>query len=267
MNRDDYIAANRAAWDSSAIHHRGNPLWNELTAGFARPGYSCLDDVETTRLREIGVTGKHVAQLCCNNGRELISIRNLGAARCVGFDQSEAFLAQGRELNMIAGANCEFVCGDVYRISDVYDSAFDLVVITIGVFGWMPDLPGFFAVVERLLKPGGMLFVHEEHPVMNMMDPTSERPFEIANSYFGIQPEAGDAVIVYDGMIAAKVDTHYWFFHTLADIISCCVNSGLEIRKFEEYPFNINTVEYRIYERPSRNMPMSYSLVAQKPMT
>ena len=42
-------------------------------------------------LMDIGVAGKRVIQLCCNDGRELLSVRHLGAAYCVGVDQSRPF--------------------------------------------------------------------------------------------------------------------------------------------------------------------------------
>ena len=65
-----------------------------LREEFRRPGFSCLDAVAGERLQALGLAGKSVAQLCCNNGREILSIESLGADPCVGFDQSAAFLAQ-----------------------------------------------------------------------------------------------------------------------------------------------------------------------------
>ena len=70
----------------------------------ARPGYNRLDETLTARLRALGLEGKSVIQLCCNNGREILSVKNLGAARCVGVDQSAPFLEQAAEL-AAAGRN------------------------------------------------------------------------------------------------------------------------------------------------------------------
>jgi SAM-dependent methyltransferase len=164
-NRDDYTAANRAAWDASAPYHEEGAEFAGLLEGFAKPGFSCLDAELTERLEALGVAGKDVAQLCCNNGREILSVKNLGAGRSVGFDQSGAFLAQARRLAAAGGLDCDFVEGDVYEIPAEFDGAFDMVLITIGVFGWMPDLRAFFDVVARLLRPGGALLVypHYEH--------------------------------------------------------------------------------------------------------
>ncbi|MDX1575391.1 MAG: hypothetical protein R3285_04305, partial [Kiloniellales bacterium] len=62
--RDDYTAANRAAWDASARYHEAGAEFAALLAGFAEPGFSCLDDILTERLGVLGVAGKDVAQLC-----------------------------------------------------------------------------------------------------------------------------------------------------------------------------------------------------------
>jgi SAM-dependent methyltransferase len=67
--------------------------------------------------------------------------------------------------------DCQFVEGDIYQTAPEFDSAFDLVVITIGVLGWMPELGKFFDVAVRLLRPGGQLFIHEQHPITNMLEP------------------------------------------------------------------------------------------------
>jgi hypothetical protein len=89
---DGYTAANRAAWDEVAPVHAQTQM-EPLLASFRRPGYSVLDEIETGLLTGLGVETKAVAQLCCNNGRELISIKNMGAGRCVGFDIAGAFIA------------------------------------------------------------------------------------------------------------------------------------------------------------------------------
>jgi SAM-dependent methyltransferase len=149
----DYVDANRAAWNASAPHHRRAAWYEGILKGFAKPGHLCLDDILTGRLLALDVAGKDVAQLCCNNGREILSVKNLGAGTCVGFDQAGAFLEQAEEFRATGGIDCRFVETDVYRVPSDFDASFDIVLITIGVLGWMPDLPGFFAVASRLLRP------------------------------------------------------------------------------------------------------------------
>lgn len=260
----DAIAANRAAWDASAPFHRGNASWRRHAEGFASdPAYSCFDPPMAAALREVGVAGKAAAQLCCNNGRETVSLMNLGAARAVGFDQSSAFLAQARELAALAGRECEFVGADVTAIDPRYDGAFDLVVVTIGVFGWMPDLGRFMDGAARILRPGGRLLVHEEHPVASMFEPSSDAPLLVRHSYFHDAPVVLDRAIVYDGAPAQQVGRHYWFTHTLSRVMTAMISRGLVIERFEEYADNISTTEFDALEQ-GRKLPLSYVLGARR---
>lgn len=244
----DATVANCAAWDASAPLHRDNASWRRHAEGFASsPAYSCFDPPMAVALREVGLAGKAVAQLCCNNGRETVSLVNLGAVRAVGFDQSPAFLAQARELAALAGRDCEFVETDVTAIDPRYDRSFDLVVITIGVFGWMPDLGRFMDNAVKILRTGGRLLVHEEHPVANMFEPSSEAPLLVRHSYFRDTPVVGDRAIVYDGAPAPRVGRHYWFVHPLSRVMTAMIARGLVIERFEEYAENISTTEFNAF--------------------
>ena len=129
--KDEMIAANRSAWDEAAAHHREHDQYAALLKGFAEPGFSVLDEVMTARLQAIGIAGRDVAQFCCNNARELLSIKNLGAASATGFDFAEEFLEQGRELAAAGGIEAELVQTDIARLPASYDGRFDLVVLTI----------------------------------------------------------------------------------------------------------------------------------------
>jgi SAM-dependent methyltransferase len=256
-------AANLAAWEEAApIHRRHNQA--QLLADFTRPGHACLDEVETAVLNRLGLAGKAVAQLCCNNGRELLSVKNLGAGRCVGFEGAPGFVEQGRELAAAAGQDVDFVCGDIYDIDASYDAAFDLVTVTIGVLGWMPDLPRFFAVAARLLKPGGAFFIYEQHPILDMFKPgAAGDPIEWELSYFETAPYVETEGLDYYGgeRYAAKPATS--FCHTMAEVVMAGVGKGLAVESFEEHPHHISNTWYNL-EAAGLGLPMSYTLVWRK---
>lgn len=263
MKAEDYIEANRQSWDEAAPIHAKLKLAS-LIENFRKPGYSCLDEIETAILQRIGVEGKAVAQLCCNNGREILSVVNMGAARGVGFDISEAFLEQGRQMAEAGGINCEFVQGSVYDIPPIHDGQFDLVTVTIGALGWLPDIRAFFAVVARLLRPGGRIFVYEMHPVLVMFEPGEEKnPLDIRYSYFVTEPFRDDSGLDYYGGTRRKSKPNYWFHHKLSDIIGGCLDHGMALEHFREYDFDISGVHAAL-GRQTNKPPMSYTLVARK---
>lgn len=263
-SRETATAANRAAWDASATYHRDGPQWQGLLEGFRQPGFSVLDEVERAVLGRIGVAGKAVAQLACNNGRELLSVKNLGAGRCVGFDQSGEFLAQAAELAVAGGIEAEFIRTDVYAIDAGYDGSFDLMLVTIGALGWMPDLPAFFGVVARLLRPGGHLFVHEQHPIVDIFDPHGADPFAPVQPYFADAPYVSQDPIVYHGQATQPIGASYWYTHTLSAIFRACLGNGLQIRDFEEFPWNLSAVDWDKYEGHPARLPLSYALICER---
>ena len=258
----DYIEANRRAWDEAAPYHRRHAQFDALLAGFARPGFSCLDAVATARLNALGLVGSDVAQLCCNNGRELLSVRNLGAARCVGFDLSAGFLAQARELAAVGDIDCDFVAGPVTAIPAAYDGAFDIVFATIGVFGWMPALDPFMAVAARLLRPGGAFFAYEEHPILNMLEPGD--PARLVHAYFKAAPFAAAEPMDYYGGADYAASVSYWFVHPLAAIVTACLEADLALEHLREYPHNISEDAKDVFENQPAQLPLCFTLVARK---
>lgn len=265
MRRDDYTAANRDAWNAAAPHHQAHDQYARLLRGFAKPGFSCLDSTATARLQALGVAGCDVAQLGCNNARELLSVKNMGAARAVGFDVSASFLAQGHELADLAGLECELVETDIYKIPARYAEAFDLVFTTIGVYGWMPDIGAFFAEVARLLRPGGRYFAYEQHPILDMFDETRpDDPHRPVRSYFARGADRAAVGLDYYGNAEYSAPMNYWFHHTLSDIVTASLENGLALEHLCEYPHNITTNAHDIYENQAVQFPLSVTLVARK---
>jgi ubiquinone/menaquinone biosynthesis C-methylase UbiE len=263
MQRAEYTSANRRAWNEAAPVHDKYRLTQVMT-DFRQPGYNSLSATASQILKQIGIEGKAVAQLCCNNGRELIAIKNLGAGRCVGFDISDNFVEQARDMAQASDVACEFVRTDVYDISSEYDGNFDLIYISVGTLGWMPDIKAFFQIASRLLRPGGWMAVYEMHPLLDMFegDDTNDPPI-LQHSYFRTNPYVEDNGLDYYGMTAIKSSPSYWFHHTTSDIIDGCLSASMQLRSFQEYDHDISNVFAR-FEQMKLHLPLSYSLVTQK---
>lgn len=258
----DAVRANLEAWDEVApIHARHNQ--DALLKAFAKPGHSVLDAGSRKNFGELGVAGKSVAQLCCNNGRELLSVKNMGAGRCVGFDGSPAFVEQARALNAAAGQNCEFVAGDIHAVPAVYDGEFDILYVTIGVLSWMPDLRTFFDIANRLAKPGGYFLIEEQHPIMNMVEPGGpDAPVDWRYSYFQKHPFVEEGLDYY-GETDYEAAPNYSYQHTMGDTINAAIGAGFEVLRFDEFPDHISNTWYNV-EKQGPQMPMSFDLLLRK---
>ncbi len=128
----------------------------------------------------------------------------------------------------------------------------------------MPDLAAFFDLPARLLRSGGRLVIHEEHPIMNMFEPESDKPFEPTNDSIRSAPLEEEGAIVYDGTGTGEGATHSWFFQTLSDIMTAMLGAGFTIETFREHPNNISAVEFDIYHQRATNMPVRYILVGKR---
>jgi hypothetical protein len=72
---NDVFEKNREAWNEALLYHQ-KARNNFLHEGFKNPSFTTLDrdcdDILIEKLNEINLKNKVIAQLPCNNGRELL---------------------------------------------------------------------------------------------------------------------------------------------------------------------------------------------------
>ncbi|WP_071871298.1 class I SAM-dependent methyltransferase [Atopomonas hussainii] len=258
------IDANRQAWDYSAALHRQSASWQALCTAIRAADFNCFDVTLLARLNALDVAGKHVVQVGCNNGRECFALYALGAAAVTGIDQSAEFLAQGAELNQLSPHEVRFVACDIHQAPSELHGQFDVLLITIGVLNWMPNLTAFFAAASALLRSGGQIVIYETHPLLEMLDPYSSTPLQLVNSYFQAEPSVDYEAIVYEGAPPASEHPSVWFTHSLAEVFSALLANGLQINHFAEYPHCNREECYEQYEEQAIQLPMCYTLEACK---
>ncbi len=259
--------ANRLAWNEvTPVHQKSRKI--DYKKEFKKIGYSTLDEVITAKLKELGIVGKNVAQVCCNNGRETLSMLNIGAKSAVGFDISDDALKEAKELAETSGLKCTFVRTDIYDIDDEYNDRFDLILITVGALAWMPDFVKFFKIVAKMIKPGGNLVIYENHPFHYMFADEGEEGFDpdnpekIVYDYFRTEPWINTEGIDYIGRVRYKSRVNYNYSYTISALLNSAIKGGLRIAEFNEYKHNI-TPDYKLLER-NKNIPFCYILVAEK---
>jgi SAM-dependent methyltransferase len=261
-----YTESNRQAWNEvTPLHQKAaKAKWD---SAFSRAGFVRLPGVQLDLLKGIGIAGKSVAHLCCNNGIELLSLKNLGAGLCVGFDISDEAVKEAQERAQRCGIDCRFVRTDVYDIGAEYDNWFDMVYITVGCLGWLPDLNRFTARAAALLRDRGCIFMHEIHPFYEMLPFDNDAvgdPLRIVGPYFKPAPYIEYGGLDYLGNVDyPSAAAQYWFVHTMSDIITSLIACGLSLEHFREYEAAI-TPHQRPIEQLKAGVPLSYTLVARK---
>lgn len=260
--RREYTEANRIAWNEAASRHaRHNNA--RLFAAFEDPEFVTFEGAILETLLRVGVRDREIIHLCCNNGRETLSLRNLGAKRCVGIDAAGEFLAQGREMIRIAGAgdSVELIQSDVYDLPASLEGAFDMVLVTIGVLCWMPDLKDFFRIARGLLKPGGLLVMEEMHPILFMYEECPDNGVSsIQYSYFSNKVWEETTGLDYYGDESYDASPNYSFMHRLDEILMAGLDNGLGLLSFEELDYDISNFCSDLENSPTKP-PLGFVMV------
>ena len=260
-----YIQGNKEAWEE-AFEHR-HPSWGDDVYRRLldeRLPFFCPDVV--AELEKIDFKGKKIAQFCCNNGREILSLLQLGAESATGFDIAENILDQAADTAKKANINnCEFVACNILDIPQKYHSSFDFIIFTIGAITWFEDLNLLFKKVSDCLAPNGILFIHDFHPFINMLPLPGEPEFDgndlnrIEHSYFRKEPWIENEGMSYMSETYAS-RTFTSFTHKTSDIINAASVSGLSVTMFNEYDYDVGLTS--VYNK--MGFPLSFIFTAEK---
>lgn len=263
----EWLRSNRDLWDESAPLHAESELYD--LAGFRRG----RDDIRPFELDELGdVTGLDLVHLQCHLGTDTLSWARHGA-RVVGLDFSSRSIEIARELAAACALPAEFVCADVYdAVAALSGRNFDVVYTGIGALGWLPDLTAWARVVTELLRPGGVVYLVEIHPIVNgVAEDGRTIRFDIIDADFQAF-EATEGTYGAPGAQLTNTVT-YERDHGLGEIISAVLDAGLVLEVFHEQSYT-NAPRawteqgvdgfYRLPEGSPR-FPLTFSLRARKP--
>ncbi len=261
------LDSNREAWNEAITYHQ-KARKDRLTEGFADPGFTTFDRdcdaVLLEKLSQFDFAGKTIAQLPCNNGIDLLSLMKFGAKEGVGFDLSDGAIDEARALAKISKRNAHFERVNILEMDAKYNGFFDFVYVSEGSLQWFPDLRDYFAVVARLLKPGGKLLVFEMHPFAYFFeqgfDPAKNN-WEQFPSYFEKGPYSYPEGLDYIGGTSYEAKPCYWFLHQLSDILTALLQNGLPLREFQE--FNMEMANNAALQQ-AHKFPLSYLMVCEK---
>lgn len=260
---DDYIEINKRSWNARTEFHIASEFYD--VAGF-RGGASSLNDIELDLLGD--VTGKRILHLQCHFGQDTLSLARMGA-EVTGVDFSDVAIAEARKLSTELGLAAEFVCCDVYDLAKQLTGTFDIVFISYGAIGWLPDLDRWAKVARHFLRPSGKLVLVEFHPVVWMFD---EQFQGIQYGYFNRGPIHECSSGTYADKSAPIEFPSVGWNHPISEVLGSLLASGLTLRHFQEYDYSpygcfdpavkVDDRKYRIPHLGDK-IPMLYSVVAE----
>lgn len=220
-----------------------------------------------------GLNDLDVLHLQCHIGTDSISLARLGA-RVTGLDFSPASLDVARRLAEQTDITVEWVESDVLDARAAVTGYYDVVYTSIGTIIWLNDLDRWAAQIAQLLRPGGVFFIRDGHPMMYALDEEAE-DLTLRWGYFPTgQAQTWDDDSTYAGDGKVEHTRTYEWPHPISEIIGALLRAGLTIERFDEgatLPWQFSS---RMHELPDGNyawpeseqhiVPCTFTLVARQ---
>ncbi len=217
-------------------------LWNELTDVHIRSygvdkfkkGASTLDQIQ---LSEIGdVRGRALLHLQCHFGLDTLSFAREGAI-VTGVDFSEKSIEYANQLKEELNINARFICCNIYDLKDNLDKQFDIVYTSQGVLCWLKDLEKWAEIIYHFLKPNGIFYIMDGHPIKNTLEHTKKGKLDILYPYFHNKKPTkwdDDSPDYSDENYISKNPSYEWQW-SLSDVINSLIKTGLRIQFIHEF--------------------------------
>lgn len=261
------LDANRARWDESVPLHLASDEYD-------LPGFVAgRDDIRPFEHDELGsVEGLDLVHLQCHLGTDTLSWARHGA-RVVGLDFSSPAVVAATALAADCGLDAEFVCADVYDAVDALGGrAFDVVYTGIGALNWLPDIDRWAQVTADLLRPGGVLYLVEIHPiVLGVVDDGRTISYDIVDADYRQWDEPGGTYAAPDAQLSNTASAER--IHAVSEVVTAVIGAGLSLELLHEQTFTnapwpwAEQCDDGYYRLPAdqAKFPLTYSLRARKP--
>lgn len=226
------IESNKHAWSQVSEDHY-KAFKRSLQEGTHRFNPYILSELDGD------LQGKKIIHLQCNTGADTILLAKMGA-HAVGVDLVPDNIMYAKKLAGDLGVtNVEFIESDIMEFMSKHNEKYDVVFVSEGAVGWLPELKKWGRTIRHLLKDDGFFYVFDSHPFFMMFntDKIAEGITEIQYPYFGKTPDVEDSIGGYASEKKHGVAAYFWM-HTVADLINSLTEAGMHIEYFHEFPEN-----------------------------
>lgn len=259
--------ANRAAWDQGARDYTDRL---DDAIQFLRAGRSNLHPVERANLGDLRTWCRSAVHLQCASGKDTLSLWIEGVEEVAGIDISDVHIANARRLSEAVGyGTARWYRCDVLDTPHHLDGSADLVYSGRGAICWVHALGAWMAVVARLLRPGGVLHLLEDHPIMWLFDEKADHLKVDDNvDLLGLTIESRGWSDQYIGSLGMPAEQHAVKFERLwplSAVVNAAVGAGLRVERLGEHRDEYWDALPRIPRERLRGIPLTYSLLARRP--
>ena len=257
--------ANRVAWNDGAARYTEEL---DRSIEFLRSGGISLHRLEREHFGDLAAWCDTAIHLQCASGEDTLSLLNAGVRRVIGVDISEVHIANARAAATALDLNAQFVRCDVLDVPAELNGTADLVHTGQGALVWIHDLTGWARVVARLLRPGGMFHVLDDHPAAFLFDQDFAELRPSGADYFHHTIRTRGWTAEYIGDLGKPLDAHptkFERFWTLSEMFTALTAAGLVVTQFGEHPDEYWRSFPLLDDETRARLPMTFSMTARKP--
>ncbi|MFI5781204.1 class I SAM-dependent methyltransferase [Nocardia sp. NPDC051570] len=224
------MRANERNWDARTPIHATSKFYDAPAEWWFAPFE--WDDLGS-------LAGRDVVHLQCHLGTETIAFMRRGARTVVGLDFSGQAIDHARHLADQQKVDIDYVRSDVYdSVAALGEARFDIVYTGKGALCYLPDLNRWASVIADLLRPGGLLYIVEFHPVLTSLGPKPQEPeLLLCHDYLeGRGPLDHSSAYTYTDGPALPTDATegYEWAHGLGEVVTALIKAGLTITRLRE---------------------------------
>lgn len=178
------------------------------------------------------VAGKRVLCLAGGGGQQSVAFTILGAQVTV-FDLSDEQLQRDREAASRLGITFDLVHGDMRDLSAFTDDSFDIVWQPYSI-NFVPSVNPVFAEVARVLRPGGLYYLHFANSFAMLVDDDAwdgkaypvQYPYVDGFNINTLFPRW--TVTAADGAVQ-EIEGPQEYLHFLSTIVNILIGNGFRI--------------------------------------
>lgn len=189
---------------------------------------------------ELGdLSGKKIIHLQCNTGADTILLSRM-AESAVGVDFVPDNIHYAKKLaEDLSITNVQFIESDIMDLMDKHNEKYDVVFVSEGAIGWLPDLKKWAKTIRNLLKDDGFFYMFDSHPFFLMMntEKLQYNVLDIQYPYFNKIPDFDDTIGGYASEPKHDVETYFWMY-TVSDLVNSLASAGLHIEFLNEFKEN-----------------------------
>jgi SAM-dependent methyltransferase len=264
MDLKKAFETNKASWEQKVAIHADSDFY--FLEAFKK-GKSSLNKFELEALGD--VTGKSLLHLQCHFGQDTLSWSRMGA-KCTGVDISEKGVKLARSLNKELNRDAQFVCCNVLDTSQYISETFDIVSTSYGTIGWLPDLKPWAEMIAERLKPGGIFYIIDFHPIAWMFDYAVSPP-ELKYGYQQKETIYEEYEGTYANTDSKMISKEYGWNHGVGEVVTSLANAGLTIEFLKEHdttPYDVFPSLVKndegLFEMPNGLYPLLFEVKAIK---